>query len=67
MKNFIYLFLIVFVSGCAQDKRMLQGETEFQREINAEYKDATKSPLKDKDRKTNSFNCRTIYQQVYFW
>lgn len=37
--------------GCAQDKRMLQGETEFQRELNAEYKDATKSPLKDKDRK----------------
>ena len=27
------------------------GETEFQREINAEYKDASKSPLKEKDLK----------------
>lgn len=51
MKNLTYILLIVFISGCAQDKRMLQGETEFQREINAEYKDATKSPLKNKDRK----------------
>jgi uncharacterized protein (DUF1684 family) len=37
--------------SCAQDKRPIAGETEFQREINAEYKDATTSPLKDKDRK----------------
>nr|WP_241678390.1 DUF1684 domain-containing protein [Algibacter amylolyticus] len=29
----------------------MQGETEFQKELNAEYKDASKSPLKDKDRK----------------
>lgn len=27
------------------------GETVFQRELNAEYKDASKSPLKNKDRK----------------
>ena len=40
-----------FFVGCAQDKRPIKGETEFQRELNAEYKDATKSPLKDKDRK----------------
>ncbi len=51
MKNLVYLLLIVFVSSCAQEKKALQGETEFQREINAEYKDASKSPLKDKDRK----------------
>jgi len=38
--------------SCAQDKHFLLGETEFQREINAEFKDATKSPLKEKDRKT---------------
>jgi hypothetical protein len=30
---------------------MIKGDTEFQRELNAEYKDATTSPLKDKDRK----------------
>ena len=51
MKKIIYILLILFVSGCAQEKRKLQGETEFQRELNAEYKDATKSPLKDKDRR----------------
>lgn len=38
--------------GCSQEKKELKGETEFQRELNAEYKDATKSPLKEKDRKT---------------
>ena len=37
--------------SCAQDKRPIQGDTEFQREMNAQFKDATTSPLKDKDRK----------------
>ncbi|WP_396603400.1 DUF1684 domain-containing protein [Algibacter sp. R77976] len=40
----------VFTS-CAQEKRAIKGETEFQKEMNADYKDASKSPLKDKDRK----------------
>lgn len=46
--------LLIFITclvSCAQDKKAVKGETEFQREINAEYKDATTSPLKDKDRK----------------
>lgn len=53
MRHFFYI-LLIFTStfSCAQDKRPIAGETEFQREINAEYKDATTSPLKDKDRKT---------------
>ncbi|WP_100616071.1 DUF1684 domain-containing protein [Confluentibacter citreus] len=52
MKHLITLFVsIICLTGCAQDKRPIQGETEFQRELNAEYKDASKSPLKDKDRK----------------
>lgn len=51
MKNLVYLLLIVLVSGCTQEKRALLGETEFQRKMNANFKDATKSPLKDKDRK----------------
>ncbi|WP_298551245.1 DUF1684 domain-containing protein [uncultured Algibacter sp.] len=38
-------------TSCAQKKRPLQGQTEFQKEINADYKDASKSPLKYKDRK----------------
>ncbi|MEO1031740.1 MAG: DUF1684 domain-containing protein [Bacteroidota bacterium] len=51
MKNFLIVFLVVFTSACAQDKQMLAGETEWQKEMNADFKDATKSPLKDKDRK----------------
>lgn len=42
---------MICISGCAQNKRPVKGETEFQRKLNAEYKDATTSPLKDKDRK----------------
>jgi uncharacterized protein (DUF1684 family) len=37
--------------GCAQKKKAITGETEFQKELNAEFKDASKSPLKNKDRK----------------
>jgi uncharacterized protein (DUF1684 family) len=53
MKAFIVLLLsIICFTSCVQDKRPVVGETEFQRKLNAEYKDVTKSPLKDKDRKT---------------
>jgi uncharacterized protein (DUF1684 family) len=48
---FLSLFLLITVFSCAKKKRPVQGETKFQKEINAEYKDATTSPLKDKDRK----------------
>ncbi|PWH84533.1 hypothetical protein DIS18_00455 [Algibacter marinivivus] len=49
---FSVLFMLIMVStSCAQKKRPIQGETEFQKEINANYKDASKSPLKEKDRK----------------
>ena len=51
MKHFVILFLLVFTVSCAQEKRPVKGETAFQRELNADFKDATKSPLKDKDRK----------------
>jgi len=53
MKSSLLFFCLFFISisACAQEKRMLIGETEWQREMNANYKDATKSPLKDKDRK----------------
>lgn len=36
--------------SCAQDKQPILGETEWQKEMNAEYKDASTSPLKKKDR-----------------
>lgn len=51
MRQFLVVFLFVSALSCAQEKRPIAGETEFQREINSEYKDATTSPLKDKDRK----------------
>ena len=56
MKPLVTLFIfITCLVSCAQDKKRVKGETDFQREINAEYKDATKSPLKDKDRKNFEF------------
>lgn len=51
MKNFIFFTLIISTLSCTQGKEPIPGDTEFQREINAEYKDASTSPLKDKDRK----------------
>ncbi|MFV9550466.1 DUF1684 domain-containing protein [Algibacter sp. PT7-4] len=52
MKHIILITLLfITLFGCAQNKRPIQGETEFQREINANYKDASKSPLKNKDRR----------------
>jgi uncharacterized protein (DUF1684 family) len=50
MRAFFILLLSLIVVGCSQDKRPLLGATEFQREMNAEFKDASQSPLKDKDR-----------------
>lgn len=54
MKIKTILFVLLFSSllSCGQEKTPIQGETEFQRTINAEYKDASKSPLKAKDLKT---------------
>ncbi|SFZ92211.1 hypothetical protein SAMN05428642_102592 [Flaviramulus basaltis] len=51
MRKIVFLLavLVSFLS-CSQ-KRAIKGDTEFQRELNAEYKDASTSPLKDKDRK----------------
>lgn len=46
----ILSFCIIIFTSCAQNKRPIKGETEFQREQNAKFKDVTTSPLKDKDR-----------------
>ena len=51
MKNVFLLFVFVFSLGCAQEKQLLNEETDFQKELNAAYKDATTSPLKAKDLK----------------
>lgn len=48
---FIVTVLLIMISCNSQDKRPLMGETLYQQELNANYKDATKSPLKKKDLK----------------
>ena len=42
---------MVTLCSCSQGKKTIKGDTEFQRELNSEFKDASKSPLKDNDRK----------------
>ena len=51
MKNFIYIVLSVLILSCAQEKRPLLGKTAHQLKQNSFFKDASTSPLKDKDRK----------------
>ena len=51
MRNLLILLLLVSIFSCKQDKHPILGETEWQKEMNADYKDVTKSPLKEKDRK----------------
>ncbi len=43
--------LIFLVFGCSQKKHSLKGQTEWQRQTNSNFKDASKSPLKAKDLK----------------
>ncbi|HLT53064.1 MAG TPA: DUF1684 domain-containing protein, partial [Flavobacteriaceae bacterium] len=49
--KFVSLLLFFVIASCAQEKSPLLGETEWQKKMNADFKDASKSPLKDKDRK----------------
>lgn len=52
MKSTLFLITFFFLfNSCAQEKQELLGDTDWQKEMNANFKDATKSPLKDKDRK----------------
>ena len=49
MKKIILLFAIIGMISCdSQYKRPLLGETDYQRKLNASFKDASKSPLKKK-------------------
>jgi len=45
----IYTLLLIMTSCISQRKRPLMGDTDYQKELNASYKDASKSPLKKKD------------------
>jgi hypothetical protein len=52
IKKIFTLCLFVCLTACnSQDKRPIVGETDYQRKLNAQYKDASKSPLKKKDLK----------------
>lgn len=46
-----FIFSLFFLLSCAQKQPSTLGETKFQQDINSEYKDASKSPLKEKDLK----------------
>lgn len=51
-KKYILLAIIIILLSCnTQDKRPLMGKTSYQQALNANYKDASKSPLKKKDLK----------------
>ena len=50
MKKLALLILIVLLSNCTSKKQVQVGDTDWQRQMNADFKDATKSPLTDKDR-----------------
>jgi len=45
------LYVFMCSVSCAQETKAIVSETEFQKELNDEYKDASKSPLKAKDLK----------------
>lgn len=45
------LLILLFI-GCQHKKQPILGETDWQRQQNADFKDASKSPLTDKERKT---------------
>ncbi|TXD53934.1 MULTISPECIES: DUF1684 domain-containing protein [unclassified Polaribacter] len=52
MKFLTILSFLFLLSSCnSQYKRALVGDTEYQRHLNASFKDASKSPLKKKDLK----------------
>lgn len=51
MKIFRVILLLLLIGSCGDGKQPLMGTTDYQRERNATFKDATKSPLSEKDRK----------------
>ena len=52
MKKTLILLLTLSIISCnSQRKRALVGETDYQKELNAFYKDASTSPLKKRDLK----------------
>ena len=50
-KAFSLLFILVIIGCNSKDKRPLIGKTDYQKKLNSQFKDASKSPLKKKDLK----------------
>ena len=48
----ILLLIVVVLLSCEPKKQPILGDTEWQRQQNADFKDASKSPLTNKDRKS---------------
>ncbi len=48
---FSFFFGLLFIVSCAQNKTTDLGKTPFQKKMNSEFKDASKSPLKSRDLK----------------
>lgn len=52
MKSFIAILVVsLCLFSCNNGKQPIKGDTPFQKELNAQYKDASRSPLKEADRK----------------
>ncbi|MDH7911220.1 DUF1684 domain-containing protein [Winogradskyella sp. SYSU M77433] len=51
MKKLLVIFTLALCLGCTQEKTTTKGDTEWQKEMNSDFKDASKSPLKAKDLK----------------
>ncbi len=51
MRRIVILLFIGSIIACGGEKKSLIGETEFQKKMNSEFKDASISPLKKKDLK----------------
>ena len=51
MRYWSLLLLLVIALSCSQKKNPLPGETSFQKKMNSDFKDASKSPLTEKDLK----------------
>ncbi len=52
MKEITLLMLVIIIQSCSSvEKRKVQGNSDFQKEMNAKFKDASKSPLTKRDLK----------------
>ncbi|NRD19582.1 DUF1684 domain-containing protein [Winogradskyella eckloniae] len=65
MKTILLLLFVTVSMSCTQSKQAIKDGTAWQKKMNADFKDASKSPLKPKDREVfvglDFFNFDTAY------